>query len=157
MDKDFLLIRKMKHGDENAMETFVYQYYPQILQYCRYHISDLGYAEDLVQETFEHFFRSLAKYEHHGKAINYLYVIAGNLCRDFYRKKRDLTVMDSLESEEKQKDALLNSKQIVLYFNLYEIGGKVTGAVGILFFVYISLTILLCPVLYQVYRRAEVR
>lgn len=100
MDRDFLLIRKMKRGDEAAMEAFVYQYYPLILRYCQYHIPDAGYAEDMVQETFEHFFSALAGYEHHGKALNYLYTIAGNLCRDFYRQKKELVISDFAESEE---------------------------------------------------------
>ena len=41
------------------------------------------------QDTFEKFFRSFAQYRHYGKAGNYLYVIAGNLCRDFYRKRTE--------------------------------------------------------------------
>lgn len=89
MDGDLFLIRKMKSGDEKAMEQFVRKYYPPIRQYCRYRISDHGYAEDLAQETFEHFFRALGSYRHSGKALPYLYTIAGNLCRNFYGKKRE--------------------------------------------------------------------
>lgn len=56
MDKDFLLINKMKNGDESAMESFVCRYYPKILCYCHYHVADRGYAEDITQETFVKFF-----------------------------------------------------------------------------------------------------
>lgn len=87
MDTDFFLIRKMKNGDEAAMEAFVRQYYPMILKYCRYHVPDAGYAEDLVQETFLRFFGALPAYRHSGRAANYLYRIAGNLCSDFYRRR----------------------------------------------------------------------
>ena len=59
MDLDLLLIQRMKSGDNTAIESFIRKYYPQILQYCRLHVHDPGYAEDLTQETFEHFFRSL--------------------------------------------------------------------------------------------------
>lgn len=86
MDGDSLLMYRMKSGDEDAIEQFVRKYYPVILKYCRYHIPDVGYAEDMTQETFERFFRTLPDYRHYGKAANYLYVIAGNLCRDFYRR-----------------------------------------------------------------------
>lgn len=48
MDTDFLLIQKMKIGDDNAIDTFVHKYYPKILQYCRLHIRDFDYAEDLT-------------------------------------------------------------------------------------------------------------
>ena len=83
MDADFLLLHRMRHGDDQAIEDFVRKYYPLILRYCHLHIQDTGYAEDLTQETFARFFRNLSQYQHYGKAANYLYVIAGNLCRDY--------------------------------------------------------------------------
>ncbi len=90
VDADFFLIQKMKRGDEEAIELFVRKYYPLILNYCRYHTYIDGTAEDLAQETFERFFRSFASYRHSGKLANYLYVIAGNLCRDSMKKRRDM-------------------------------------------------------------------
>ncbi len=94
MDSDLLLIQKMKLGSDTAVESFVRKYYSEILRYCSFRISDRGYAEDLTQETFEKFFRSLNRYRHYGKAANYLYVIAGNLCSDHVRKVRELPVED---------------------------------------------------------------
>ena len=52
MDADFLLIRKMKQGEDDACDLFVQKYYPDILTYCSHHCPDKGYAEDLAQETF---------------------------------------------------------------------------------------------------------
>lgn len=89
MDSDFLLIQKMKSGDEQAIDVFVRKYYPQILRYCRLHIRDGGHAEDMTQETFEHFFRTFKNYRHYGKAANYLYVIAANVCKDYYRRREE--------------------------------------------------------------------
>lgn len=90
MDTDFLLIGRMKQGDDDAIECFIRKYYEDILRYCKYHCCDIQYAEDLAQETFIHFFESLSCYRHIGKAKNYLYTIAGNLCRDYYRKTADI-------------------------------------------------------------------
>ena len=59
MDSDFLLIRRMKNGDDTAIETFVQKYYPVILRYCHLHLSDKSYAEDATQEVFARFFRTL--------------------------------------------------------------------------------------------------
>lgn len=55
MNSDFLLIRRMKQGDESSFDTFVRKYYKDILVYCSYHCSDREYAEDLTQETFVRF------------------------------------------------------------------------------------------------------
>lgn len=58
MDADFLLIHKMKNGDEEAIEVFVKKYYSTIRNYCRLHTYTDCDAEDITQATFEHFFRS---------------------------------------------------------------------------------------------------
>lgn len=97
MDTDLLLIQKMRMGDEQATEYFVKKYYPAILRYCLIHIGDHGYAEDLTQETFVRFFGTLGQYRHYGKAANYLYAIAANLCRDYHKKHRELPVEEMPE------------------------------------------------------------
>lgn len=98
MNADFLMIQRMKQGDEASFDAFVCKYYGEILNYCHYHCFDRNYAEDLAQETFLHFFAKLSDYHDRGKTKNYLYTIAGNLCRDFYRKKKDIpTEYENLE------------------------------------------------------------
>lgn len=92
VDADFLLMQKMRMGDERAVESFVKKYYPAILKYCQIHIGDRGYAEDMTQETFTRFFRTFAQYRHYGKAANYLYVIAANVCKDYHREKKEFPV-----------------------------------------------------------------
>lgn len=89
LDLDFLLVQKMRMGDEKAFEDFVAKYYPRILKYCQIHVKDQGYAEDLTQETFTRFFRSFSRYEHSGKAANYLYTIASHLCQDYYKHTKE--------------------------------------------------------------------
>ena len=85
MDSDFFLIRRMKGGDENAIELFVRKYYNDILEYCWRHIYHREDAQDAAQETFERFFKNFSGYVHQGKAKNYLYIIAGNVCKNYYR------------------------------------------------------------------------
>lgn len=52
-------------------------------------------------------------------------------------------------------DQLLQMNMVLVYYNLYQIGGIVTGAAPILIIVYLVLSVILCPVIYQVYRKAE--
>lgn len=94
MNADFLMVQRMKQGDEASFDAFVRKYYGEILNYCHYHCFDRDYAEDLAQETFLHFFAKLSDYRYRGKTKNYLYTIAGNLCRDFYKKKKDIPTED---------------------------------------------------------------
>lgn len=87
---DFLLIRKMRQGDDIAFDSFVRRYYQEILNYCYYHCFDRAYAEDLTQETFVRFFAKLPDYHYRGKTLNYLYTIAGNLCKDYLKKIKEI-------------------------------------------------------------------
>ena len=53
----------------------------------------------LTQETFLRFLRNVERYREYGKIKNYLYVIAGNVIRDHYRKPREIPVERDLGAE----------------------------------------------------------
>lgn len=93
LDKDYFLIRKIKNGDEDAMDEFVRRYYSKILTYCTFHTSQKYEAESITQETFVRFFSSVHRYRHSGRLLNFLYTIAKNICRDFNRKKAAEEIM----------------------------------------------------------------
>lgn len=103
VDADFILIMKMKQGNDEAIERFVHKHYGDILKYCHYHCHDIKYAEDLTQETFLRFFSNLSGYHYKGKTKNFLYTIAGNLCKNYYKKKKDVpterTVLEKQSGE----------------------------------------------------------
>lgn len=101
MYSDFLLIQKMKQGDDHALDLFVRKYYPKILSYCHYHCSDKTYAEDLTQETFVRFFTKLSDYHFRGKTLNYLYTIASHLCKDYWKKRKEVPIEETESVSEK--------------------------------------------------------
>lgn len=113
MDLDFLLIRKMRQGDEKAFDLFIHKYYRDILSYCNYHCVNKEYAEDLTQETFVRFFAKLSDYHHMGKVKNYLYIIARNLCVDYMKKIKEIPtehteLVKQLERGTPENDTVLN-------------------------------------------------
>lgn len=81
------LIEKIKSGDEGAAEELINRYYHAILQYCGWHCTVPGKAEDLTQETFLRLFRSLPGYKGKNKFKAYLYTIASRLCIDEGRRR----------------------------------------------------------------------
>ncbi len=97
---DFILIHKVKNGDEESSETFVRKYYSQIFRYVLLHIRNYEDAEDIVQETFMKFFISLNRYKDYGKVLNYLYVIARNLCNDYYKKSSNNIRIENISDYE---------------------------------------------------------
>lgn len=100
---DFLLVHRARAGDEDACAKLVEKYYPGIYQYCLLHISDRYEAEDLTQEIFINFFASLHRYRESGKVKNYLYTIAGNTVKNYYKKKKDIP-SEQLPEDGAEKD-----------------------------------------------------
>ena len=67
--------------------------YDWIFKYLYYHLHDIHMAEDLTQETFLRFLESRT-YQDENRQLQYLYTIARNLCRQYYRDK---TIVYSLD------------------------------------------------------------
>ena len=96
---DHRLVYLARDGDEDACEKLVRKYYPSIYQYCLLHIYDSYEADDLTQEVFVKFFSNLHRYKEYGKIKNYLYTIAGNLVKNYYKKKKDIPSEELPDSE----------------------------------------------------------
>lgn len=91
---DEYLIRRAQDGDKEALEKLISRYYDLIYRYCYHHVGEKQSAEDLCQETFVSMLEHIEEYRHYDRFLNYLYVIAGNKCRDFYKKKKPLYCED---------------------------------------------------------------
>lgn len=74
------------------LERTIRKYYDEIFLYCYHRVGDRMAAEDLCQDTFVSFIEHYGEYRHIGKTRNYLYTIAGNKCKDFYRKNVPIPV-----------------------------------------------------------------
>ena len=142
MDFDLLLIQKMKHGNENAFDVFVRKYYEDILIYCSYHCLDTSYAEDLTQETFLRFFEKLSDYRYIGKTRNYLYTIAGNLCKDSYKKKESLSEEPSEEFQNslRQSEAADILNKITIEWALNHLPEELREVIVLYYFQELKLT-----------------
>ena len=92
MTSDFFLVQKIRNGDYLAGNQFVEKYYSLIYQYCFLHTRDKECAEDMTQETFVRFFEVLMKNTDIGKIKAYLYSIAGNVIKNYYKKKKEILV-----------------------------------------------------------------
>ena len=100
MTTDFLLVQKIRNGDNQAGNQLVEKYYSSMYQYCFLHTHNQEYAEDMVQETFVRFFGALMNGAEIGKAKSYLYSIAGNIIKNYYKKKKEI-LLDQLPDIEK--------------------------------------------------------
>ena len=83
--------------DKQLLEKLYDAYYQEIYLYVYALCKNHEWAADLTQETFLKFFQAFERYKHYGKALNYLYVIAGNLCKDHFRKEGRMEVYEMSE------------------------------------------------------------
>lgn len=102
MASDFILLQKIKSGNSNAGNQLVKKYYASIYQYCYLHIHDRDYAEDMAQEIFVKFFEAILKGTNIEKVKSYLYRMAGNHIKNYYKKKKDLLCDELPEISEEQ-------------------------------------------------------
>ncbi len=69
--------------------------YDKIYRYCLRRLRDRAAAEDAVQETFARFLAAEG-YRDRGKALQYLYTVARNLCADRSRRAPTEPLPDDL-------------------------------------------------------------
>lgn len=110
---DSLLVHLARAGDEDACEKLVKKNYSSIYQYCLLHINDPYEAEDLTQEVFTRFFSNLYRYKEYGKVKNYLYTIAGNTVKNYYKKKKDIPSEDCSKNHVEELGVRLTIEQAV--------------------------------------------
>ncbi|MCA5960945.1 sigma-70 family RNA polymerase sigma factor [Blautia sp. RD014234] len=82
------ILKNIRSGRQDSLEILIKEYYRDIYAYCYCRVEDRQTAQDLTQDVFLRFLQNLDSYEHTGKLKNYLYVTAGNLIKDHYKKER---------------------------------------------------------------------
>ena len=123
--------------DKQLLEKLYDAYYQEIYLYVYALCKNHEWAADLTQETFLKFFQAFERYKHYGKALNYLYVIAGNLCKDHFRKEGRIEVSE-LPEEIPIEDMEQVEKRVEIYEALDKLPDEIKEVVILFFFQEIS-------------------
>lgn len=91
-DKEIIL--KVKNGEINYFEIIVKKYTSKIYNFFKAKISNKEDIDDLVQNTFISFYKSINRFDENLPILPYLYQIARNELKMFYRSKKDLLSLD---------------------------------------------------------------
>ncbi len=83
-----LLIQQVQAGDGNAWEQLVRKFEGRLLAFAKLKMPRGGEAEDVVQETFLSFVKSVAKFKGQSSLETYLFTILRRRIVDFYRGKK---------------------------------------------------------------------
>lgn len=110
---DTKLISEIKNGKMHLFDDLVKKYYEKVYYYCYRHVDNKQTAQDLTQEVFMKVIKSIGNYNHYGKFENYLYVIAGNICKDFYKKESHYILKEVEEGSSEEEISNLENKVMI--------------------------------------------
>ena len=98
------------------MSMDLHEQYDKIYRYCYFKLNHRETAEDITQETFLRYFDSVRdiRYEEKGKALQYLYTIARNLCIDKFREQP----LEKLPEEQVMQTSVDIEDQLITSFSI---------------------------------------
>lgn len=111
MVKDEVLAKRMLVGDQSAFDILIHRYHQPILNHLEYLLKNKEKAEDFTQETFLKFLRQL---ENRSIPLNiraWLYSVATNLCRDYWRSagyRKERPILDQLPEPQDKKGQVVD-------------------------------------------------
>ncbi|MEX0726028.1 MAG: sigma-70 family RNA polymerase sigma factor [Planctomycetaceae bacterium] len=85
-DHGLLLLAAIRRGEETAWEELIIRYERRLFAFAQSRLNNAAAAEDVVQETFLGFLRSLPNYDDKTPLESYLFSIAAHKLTDVLRK-----------------------------------------------------------------------
>lgn len=102
------MIEKAILGDEECIRLLIDQWYPIIRAFCYRCINNYTEADDLTQEVFLKMIVNFPNYNEKGKFKSWLFKIAANTCKDYYRRNARTEVFRCKENEVMVNEAIEN-------------------------------------------------
>jgi RNA polymerase sigma-70 factor (ECF subfamily) len=100
------LIDKIRNGDQVAWQELIDRYEGRLTAFVRARLRDRSSVEDVVQETFLGFLRSLPHFDASRDLESYLFTIAAHKIRDHLRKqgRHPLALIEDLDRSESPRE-----------------------------------------------------
>lgn len=108
-ENDDEIINGIRAGDENCFIRLVDMYKKRVIALCYSYTDDSHEAEDLSQEVFISFYKSVNRFRGDCSISTYIYKIAVTKCLDF-KKKRSMKFMLKEIFKDKGKEDELDEK-----------------------------------------------
>lgn len=96
-EKDSILIKDYKRGDQSAFTELFNRYKNIVYNFIYRLVTNPDVAEDLLENTFIKMIRSLDKYQERYKFKQWLFSIANSVTIDYLRKRRKEFLVDPIE------------------------------------------------------------
>jgi RNA polymerase sigma factor (sigma-70 family) len=127
---DEQLIQEINNGSQAAMEVLTKRYYKQIYAYIYRKTSNTHMAYDLTQDVFIKMIRNISTYANGGSFSSWLYTIAVNICRDYYRSAAYRRTAATSVLEDHASQLASNAEGIAYIFENKETRKQLKEAIG---------------------------
>lgn len=114
------LVQRAKIGDKEALNELIERYYDEVYRFLYRRMGNKAAAEDVTQDTFIKFVKSLPYYKEKNKLKSFLFTIAINTSNDFFRRHKQETSLLSLDNvgeeitEEVTEDEVLQKEEALI-------------------------------------------
>jgi len=105
------LVRRVLDGERALFEHVVTRYERLVYSFMLRKVSDVGVAQDLVQETFLLGYENLARLKDHARLKSWLMGIGSNLVRDYYKRRKMVGIPEGFEISLTGLDPLQSTEQ----------------------------------------------
>ena len=104
---------------QSTLETVFIEHFNEfgdaIFRFCMVKVSNVALAEDMTQEVFTRYWQYLRDGKEMTNTRSFLYTIANNMAKDWYKKKKADSLDDKMESGEMPKDTAADPEVAASY------------------------------------------
>lgn len=110
-DLDARTLQALTELDPTALGLFYEAYFDRLYGYVRRMVGEEHIAEDVTQDIFMHIYKSLPKYDPSRALRPWIFTIATNKVRDFWRSRRHRDTLRETSFDAVEGDGLRTSKE----------------------------------------------
>ena len=111
MLKEEQLTEHIAEGEKKVFEIMIQRYHPAIFNHLECLLKDRVKAEDLTQETFLKLYRQVKDRQIPLNTRAWLFSVANNLCRDYWRSagyRKEMQILDQLPEQRDRKGQVID-------------------------------------------------
>ena len=90
-------------------------YSDAIFRFCLVKVSNRELAEDMTQEVFMRYWQSLSKGQEMTNTRAFLYTVANNMAKDWYKKKKSVSLENELDTGWEPSDKSMDTEKTAEY------------------------------------------
>lgn len=114
--------RYMKQTDlENSFQASFSEYGDAVYRFCLVKVSNNELAEDMTQEVFMRYWQYLKDGKEMTNTRSFLYTIANNLAKDWYKKKKEVSLDDRLDNNLVPEDGQVDPETTASYVEVLSV------------------------------------